>query len=81
MPFFVFPLLLLIFPLSSLVFVSLVAVYLGVFLLGFIPPGASVLPGLGRLFPFPGEERFRLLSVQVLSQAPSLSPPAGTPVM
>ena len=42
----IFSLVALIFSLS-LTFVSLITVFLGVFLFGFILPGLSVLPGLG----------------------------------
>ena len=43
----------------DLIFVILVNMCLGVFLLGFNPAWGSVLPGLGWLFPFPFREIFR----------------------
>ena len=74
----IFSLVALIFSLS-LTFVSLITVFLGVFLFGFILPGLSVLPGLGWLFPFPYWGSFQLLSLQILSLVLSLSSPSGTP--
>ena len=48
----------------SLIFISLITMCFGVFLLGFIHPRLSVLPGLGWLFPVPCQGSFQLLSLQ-----------------
>ena len=55
-----------------LIFVSLINVCLGVFLLGLSCEGLSVLPGLGWLFLFPCWGNFQLSYVQIFSQTLSL---------
>ena len=56
-----------------LIFVSLIAICFDVFLLQFILPGLSALPGLDWLFPFPCLGSFQLSSLQIFSQVLSLS--------
>ena len=65
-----------------LILVSLINMYIGVFLLGLILYGIRCTSGFERVIPFPCQGKFWLLALQIFSLPPfSLSPPFGTPLI
>ena len=80
MLFVIFPLLLLIFYLWSLIFVSLIIVCLGVLLLGFILPGTLCASWTWLTISFPMFGKFLAIISSNIFSGP-FSTPSGTPIM